>query len=105
MKAVKSLIMAAVLMAVSTVAVADDGKDVFNSGCAACHASGIAGAPKVGDKNAWAARIAQDVETIYAHAIDGFQGSTGVMPPKGGFMNLSDEEIILAVDYMIAESK
>ncbi len=104
MKAVKALFIAASLIAVSTSAQAD-GKDVFNGGCAACHASGVAGAPKVGDKDAWAARVTQDIEVIYSNAINGFQGATGVMPPKGGFMNLTDEEIKAAVDYMVGQSK
>ncbi len=104
MKLVKTLLVASSLMAVSTVALAD-GESVYSSGCAACHASGVAGAPKVGDKDAWAARVTQDIDVIYAHAIEGFQGSTGVMPPKGGFMNLSDDDVKAAVDYMVGESK
>lgn len=104
MKVVKTLLIASTLIAVSTAALAD-GKSVFNSGCAACHASGVAGAPKVGDKDAWAARMTQDIKVIYGNAINGFQGATGVMPPKGGFMNLSDDDVKAAVDYMIEESK
>jgi len=82
-----------------------DGKKVFDGACAACHGAGIAGAPKLGDKAAWTPRVAQGAATLYAHAINGFQGKTGVMPPKGGAMNLSDAEIKAAVDTMVAAAK
>ena len=82
-----------------------DGKKVFDGACAACHAAGIAGAPKLGDKAAWAPRIAQGAATLYAHAINGFQGKAGVMPPKGGALNLSDAEVKAAVDTMVAAAK
>lgn len=77
------------------------GQQVYNVACFACHGAGIGGAPKSGDKNAWAARIAQGAQTLRAHALNGFQGSAGVMPPKGGRVDLSDAEIIAAVDYMV----
>lgn len=106
MKAVKTLCVAGGLMLVAGTAMAEiDGAAIFNGGCAACHATGVAGAPKVGDKAAWAERVAQDRETTYGHAINGFQGKSGVMPPKGGFTNLSDDEIKAAVDYMIKSSQ
>ncbi|HEY8242629.1 MAG: c-type cytochrome [Vicinamibacteria bacterium] len=82
-----------------------DGKKVFDGACAACHGAGIAGAPKVGDKAAWAPRIAQGAATLYQHAINGYQGKAGVMPPKGGSLNLSDAEVKAAVDTMIAAAK
>ena len=82
-----------------------DGEAVYNSGCAACHATGVAGAPKFGDKAAWASRISKDKETLYSNALNGFQGEAGVMPPKGGFMNLSDDDVKAAVDYMIDAHK
>ena len=104
MKLIKPLLIAGSLMFASSVVLAD-GEAVYNSGCAACHASGVAGAPKVGDVDAWAGRVGQDVEVIYTNAIDGFQGEAGVMPPKGGFMNLSDDDVKSAVDYMIEASK
>lgn len=104
MNAVKSLLVAGSLMLVAGAAIAD-GESVYNSGCAACHTTGVAGAPKTGDKDAWAGRVTQDIETIYDHAINGYQGESGVMPPKGGFMNLSDDDVKLVVDYMIEASK
>ena len=83
---------------------ADTGKKIFEAACSACHGAGIAGAPKFGDKAAWSARVAQGKETLYTHAIKGYQGKAGVMPAKGG-ANVSDEEVKAAVDYMIAAVK
>ena len=82
-----------------------DGKKVFESSCAACHATGVAGAPKFGDKAAWAPRIAQGVSVLYTHAIGGVQGKGGVMPPKGGNVALPDPDVKAAVDYMVAAAK
>ena len=67
--------------------------------------AGIAGAPKMGDKAAWAARIAQGADTLHTHALQGFQGKGGYMPPKGGRTDLSDQSVINAVDYMVAASQ
>jgi cytochrome c5 len=82
-----------------------DGKRIFDTTCTACHGMGIAGAPKFGDKAAWAPRIAQGTATLYTHAIGGFQGKGGVMPAKGGAVNLSDADVKAAVDYMVAAAK
>ena len=82
-----------------------DGKKVFDASCAACHGAGIAGAPKLGDKAAWAPRIAQGVNVLYTHAIGGLQGKSGVMPPKGGNLSLPDPDVKAAVDYMVAAGK
>jgi cytochrome c5 len=82
-----------------------DGKKVFDSNCVACHGAGIAGAPKFGDKAAWAPRIAQGINVLYSHAIGGFQGKAGVMPPKGGNLALSDPDLKSAVLYMVAAAK
>lgn len=84
---------------------AADGKSAYNSGCSACHATGVAGSPKLGDKAAWKARIAAGNKTLYKNAIVGFQGKKGVMPPKGGFSNMSDADVKAAVDYMVKNSK
>ena len=90
--------------AAPAVASADTGKTLYNSACVACHGAGIAGAPKVGDKAAWAARIGQGNATLYEHAIKGFQGKAGVMPPKGG-STAPDADVKAAVDYMVLASK
>jgi len=80
------------------------GLQVYNSVCIACHAApGVGGAPALGDGDAWAARIAQGMETLIDHALYGFTGSTGVMPRKGERVDLSDEEIIGAVEYMVEQ--
>ena len=76
-------------------------KDVYATACFACHGTGAAGAPKLGDKAAWAARIAAGTDALYTNAIKG----KGGMPPKGGRADLSDDTIKSIVDYMVAESK
>jgi cytochrome c5 len=67
-----------------------------------CHEQGVAGAPKAGDRAVWAPRIAQGKATLYEHAVKGFTGKTGIMPPKGGRTDISDELIHQAVDHLIA---
>jgi cytochrome c5 len=81
------------------------GEQVFQQACMACHGAGVAGAPKYGDKAAWGPRIAQGIETLHQHALHGFQGKSGVMPPKGGRADLSDKSIMNGVDYMVAAGK
>ena len=86
-----------------------DGKATFDTVCFACHATGAAGAPKMGDKAAWAPRIAQGLDTLKSHAINGFSstvdGMTLVMPAKGGRVDLADDVIAEAVVYMVDNSK
>jgi cytochrome c5 len=80
------------------------GPAVYNEICISCHAApGIGGAPALGDSDAWAARIARGMDTLIDHALHGFSGSTGIMPRKGGRVDLSDEEIIAAVEYMVEQ--
>ncbi len=81
------------------------GEEVYNMACVACHGAGIAGAPKNGDSAAWGPRIAKGDDTLHKHAIEGFQGPAGFMPPKGGRIDLSDQSIINAVEFMVAESQ
>lgn len=81
------------------------GESIYKGKCVACHSTGVAGAPKLDDKAAWAPRIAQGNTVLTQHAIEGFKGNTGYMPPKGGYMNLSDEEISKTVQYMVSQAQ
>lgn len=85
------------------VATAMSGPQVYNAACLVCHGAGIGGAPILGDAAAWSGRIEQGMETLETHAIAGFTGSSGLMPPKGGRMDLSDDEVRAAVQYMVDE--
>jgi cytochrome c5 len=89
----------------ATASAKPDGKKVFEATCNVCHGAGIAGAPKFGDKAAWAPRLAEGINVLHQHALHGFQGKSGVMPPKGGNNALSDAEVMAAVDYMAAAAK
>lgn len=77
------------------------GDAVYQAICAACHAAGVAGAPKLADKSAWKPRIAQGVPTLHKHALQGLNA----MPAKGTCVACSDEEIKAAVDYMVAQGR
>jgi cytochrome c5 len=85
----------------STTTAAVDGEKVYNGLCQTCHNAGVAGAPKLTDKAAWAPRLATGVEALYATSISG----KGAMPPKGGNPALTDAEIKAAVDYMVSKVK
>ncbi|MGY2464312.1 c-type cytochrome [Vreelandella sulfidaeris] len=79
-----------------------DGESLYASaGCSACHATGVAGSPKLGDADAWSARLEKGADELYASAINGI----GAMPAKGGNPNLADEEVMAIVDYMMAEAE
>lgn len=87
-------------------AVADGrGKEVYDAACFICHASGVAGAPKFGDAANWAPRVEKGMETLYEHSIKGFMGENGLMPPKGGRPDFSDDDVKAAVDYMVNNAK
>jgi cytochrome c5 len=86
------------------VATAMTGPQVYNTACLACHAAGVGGAPIVGDTAQWADRIGQGADVLKRHAIEGFSGASGYMPAKGGRLDLSDDEVANAVDYMVSES-
>ncbi|WP_323069519.1 c-type cytochrome [Mycetohabitans endofungorum] len=79
---------------------AQAGKALYQQVCQACHAAGIAGAPKLGDKAAWAPRLKESMDTVYHYALHG----KGAMPPKGG-SNASDADVKAAVDYMVGAAK
>ena len=82
-----------------------DGQQIYQAACVACHDAGVAGAPKLGDKGQWAKRIAKGIDTLYASAVNGVQGSAGAMPAKGGNPALSNAEVKAAVDFIVARSK
>ena len=84
-----------------SAAIPKDGAEVFQQTCSVCHGQGIAGAPKAGDRAAWAPRIAKGKPVLYQHALQGFQGTSGVMPAKGGRADLPDDLIKAAVDHMV----
>ena len=77
-----------------------DGEGVYKKACITCHGTGLAGAPKLGDAADWGPRIAQGEALLFEHATKGFTGKKGMMPPKGGFMALTDDEVRAAIGYM-----
>lgn len=77
------------------------GEQIVTSVCAACHASGLMQSPKLGSADDWAPRIEKGIETLYDHAINGFN----MMPAKGGRADLSDDDIKAAVDFMVSNAK
>jgi len=79
------------------------GEEVYNAACVACHSTGAAGAPKVGDAVAWAKRLEKGRDQLHSSGLNGVAG-TGMIA-KGGCMSCSDDEIIAAVDYMIDNSQ
>jgi cytochrome c5 len=98
------LLMASSLFVPSWASAAGDagaGEAVYNRVCKMCHATGMMGAPKVGDKAAWAPRIEQGDDVLAKHAIEGF----GSMPPKGSCKACSDEDIVNAMTYMVKQSQ
>lgn len=100
-KLVVAKAVSAVAKAVVPAAQAADGMSTYNTACLACHSTGAAGAPKLGDKAAWAPRIAKGKAAMYKVALKG----KGGMPPKGGRADFSDAKIKAAVDYMVSKSK
>ena len=89
----------------NTVAKSDgkvrDGGTIYNTICTACHAGGLAGAPKTGDKAAWAPRIAAGFDAMLKNATNG----KGAMPPRGGAADLTDAELKAAVEYLSGKAK
>jgi len=79
------------------------GKSVYGKTCAMCHAAGVGGAPKPGDKADWDARVAQGMDVLHKHAIEGFTGQKGMMPAKGGNAALADDDVKAAVAYMASK--
>ena len=88
-------------VAASSAGGATSGEDIYNTNCMACHTTGAAGAPKIGDGADWESRMAKGIEQVYTNAIVGING----MPAKGLCMSCSDDEIKATVDYMIENSQ
>ncbi|MBE0599149.1 MAG: cytochrome c5 family protein [Desulfuromonadales bacterium] len=82
----------------------ETGQQVYQSSCASCHDQGVAGAPVRGNQEQWAARLEKGYEALVTSSINGYTGEMGVMPPRGGNPNLSDEEVAAAVAYMMEMS-
>jgi cytochrome c5 len=99
--AVASVTLPAAAPAKGAAGGAGSGKATYDSVCNVCHGAGVAGAPKFGDKAAWAPRIKQGVAVLHANAMKG----KGAMPPKGGNPSLSDADVSAAVDYMVSAAK
>ena len=85
--------------------VSGQGAAVYEKSCVICHGQGIAGAPKIGDKEAWKKRISNGMDSLVKNASEGFTGDTGVMPAKGGNSELSDDDVAMAVAYMVEQSR
>ena len=89
------------LMLAAGAAQADKGKEIYDTKCIACHAAGVANAPKLGDKAAWGPRVAKGMDALMATVKNG----QGAMPPMGTCMDCSDADLQAAVQYMIDSSK
>ena len=76
------------------------GEQVFNANCASCHATGVMGAPKLGDKAAWEPRIAKGKDALYTSGLNGLK----LMPPRGGNASLKDEEVKAVIDFMVSKA-
>ena len=81
------------------------GAMVYRRACSACHQNGLVGAPKLGDRPAWEPRIARGIDTLVEHALNGFKGESGIMPPRGGHPYLEDTEVSAAVDFMVQAAR
>lgn len=90
----------------ATVAASDmaTGEKVYKGTCSICHKSGLSGAPRIGNKDDWEARLAQGEAILYDRAIHGYRGKKGSMPARGSNIRLSDDEVRAAVDYMVAHA-
>ncbi len=99
----KTLLIAAAAMLLTPAAAMAErtGEDVYKTKCSVCHASGVAGAPKLGDAAAWAPRAEKGIDALLATAITGIRA----MPPKGTCMDCSDNELKVSIQYMLDASK
>ena len=101
MKKIVNVIVMSAALGLAGQAMAADGQAVYQKHCQACHATGVAGAPKVGDKEAWAPRIATGMDAMVAFATKG----KNAMPPKGTCMECSEDDLKATIEYMTSQSK
>jgi cytochrome c5 len=87
------------------VAAAHPGTEVYDQFCSICHAVGVAGAPRFGEVSDWTPRLDAGIEALVNNSIEGVTSESGVMPPKGGFAHLSDDQVRVAVEYMVDASR
>jgi cytochrome c5 len=102
------LVILAVVLAGLTACAPDpleNAPSLYVNSCGWCHDDGIGGAPMTGDKEDWGRRTSKGMAKVYSNAIDGFEGATGIMPPKGSRKDLSDEDIKMIVDFMVEVSQ
>ncbi|MGB5473139.1 MAG: c-type cytochrome [Gammaproteobacteria bacterium] len=100
-KIIQIAVIGATLLVANSAVQAADAEGIYNTKCMACHATGAANAPKLGDKEAWAPRIAMGNDALLASAIKG----KNAMPPKGTCMECSDDDLAAVIDYMISKSQ
>ncbi|HUT42290.1 MAG TPA: c-type cytochrome [Gammaproteobacteria bacterium] len=100
-KIIQIAVIGATLLVANSAVQAADAEGIYNTKCMACHATGAANAPKLGDKEAWAPRIATGKDALLASAING----KNAMPPKGACMECSDEDLAAVIDYMTSKSQ
>jgi cytochrome c5 len=100
-KMIQTAVIGAVLLVANSAVQAADGETIYNTKCMVCHATGVAGAPKFGDKEAWAPRIATGMDALLASATNG----KNAMPPKGTCMDCSEQDLAAAIEYMVSHSQ
>jgi len=100
-KMIQTAVIGAVLLVANSAVQAADGETIYNTKCGVCHATGVAGAPKFGDKEAWAPRIATGMDALLASATNG----KNAMPPKGTCMDCSEQDLAAAIEYMVSHSQ
>lgn len=101
MKKIVNVIVMSAVLGFGGQAVAAEGQAIYQQSCQSCHATGVANAPKLGDKAAWESRIALGVDALLASAIKG----KNAMPPKGACMNCSDADLKAAIEYMVSQAQ
>ncbi len=100
-KTIQIAVIGATLLVANTAVQAADAETIYNTKCMACHATGAAGAPKLGDKEAWAPRIATGIDALLANATNG----KNAMPPKGACMDCTADDLKAVIEYMVSQSQ